>query len=216
MCTTDSTDGEPDFRGHFGDNESEVLMRFAPPSPSPRRSARLRNGARVLIRPLRHADRAAVAAGFEHLSERSRYQRFLTGKGKLSEASLRALVDDVDQHRHVALALIWRRSLRPDQLIGVGRFVTTPEDRSTADVAVTVADEFHGQGAGTLLIRALAQRARDEGITHFTATMTTENEASHRMMRHAGAVQQDETADGLRTMAVAVGVLAQPGMPRTT
>lgn len=181
-------------------------MRFLPTAlPAPHHPAKLRNGARVFLRPLRHSDRQAVADGFEHLSERSRYQRFLTGKGHLSESSLRALVDDVDQHRHVALVLVWHRRLRPDVPVAVGRFVTTPEDPATADVAVTVADEFQGLGAGTLLIRALARRARDEGVTCFTATMTIENEASHRMMRHAGTVRRDESEDGLRMMEVTVG-----------
>lgn len=161
----------------------------------------LANGVLVRIRPLLPSDRAAVAAGFEALSERSRFLRFLTGKGQLSETGLRALVDDVDQHRHVALAMLLRDE---DRLVAVGRFVALSGDPTTADVAVTVADELHGQGAGTMLMTALAERARAEGVRVFTATMTADNVASHRMMLRSGRVLRDVVEDDLREIEVAV------------
>lgn len=73
----------------------------------------LRDGFHVLIRPLRTSDRNQLAGGFLLLSERSRYLRFLTGVDHLSDSDLDVLIDQVDQHDHVALAMLWQRAARP-------------------------------------------------------------------------------------------------------
>jgi L-amino acid N-acyltransferase YncA len=166
------------------------------------RRATLKNGLRVEIRPLRHEDRDEIAHGFEGLSERSRYLRFLTLKGELSEKGLENLVDRVDQHDHVAVALWWPRRSTDDVLLGEGRFIRLRSDPETADVAVTVADEIQGQGAGTLIMDVLAERAREEGVRRFTAVMSGENEPSHRMMMRAGRVVRDELSEGTREIDV--------------
>lgn len=168
----------------------------------------LGNGLRVVIRPLLPGDRERVAAGFRMLSEHSRYLRFMSGKGNLSAATLDRLVDDVDQHTHVALAMMWPRHGKEDVLVGVGRFIRLQDDPATADVAVTIADELHGQGAGRLLLQALVIRAVEEGVRRFTATMVSTNHASHRMMQGAGTVVRDEREVGVRTMDIEL-----PGPP---
>jgi RimJ/RimL family protein N-acetyltransferase len=162
----------------------------------------LKHGLHVIIRPLNPQDRAALREAFPHLSERSRYLRFLTGKGRLSETALSALVDRVDQQDHVALVMWWARRSRSDILLGDGRFIRLPDDPGCADVAVTMADEIQGRGAGTLMMLALVNRAHEVGITRFSAVMAPDNEASHRMMLRAGRVIRDEYADGLREVEV--------------
>lgn len=162
----------------------------------------LRHGLRIVIRPLHPEDRAELAEGFEGLSERSRYLRFLTGKGTLSERGLDKLVDQVDGHDHVALALWWVRRSRSDILLGDARFIRLPYDPECADVAVAIADEIHGQGAATLMLAVLKERALEEGIHRFSAVMSPENEASHRMIQRLGRVLKDEYVDGTREIEV--------------
>ena len=162
----------------------------------------LKSGLHLVIRPLHPEDRAALADGFVGLSERSKYLRFLTGKGVLSSRGLDKLVDQVDQHDHVALALWWTRRSQADVLLGDARFIRLPADPECADVAVTIADEIQGQGAGTLMMLALARRAHDEGIRRFSAVISPSNEASVRMLQRAGTVVRDEYADGLREIEV--------------
>ena len=166
----------------------------------------LRDGTPVYVRPLLHSDRETFAKWFTGLSDRTKRSRFLQGKGrKLSETSLDQLVDAVDQHDHVAVAVI-----APDvagageEYVGGGRFVRMSDDPSTAEVAVTIADSYQGLGAGSLVMRALTQRAREEGVRTFMATMLEENEASRRMMSHAGTVVRDDVSDGVREYAVRI------------
>ena len=164
----------------------------------------LRDGLRVVIRSLMPADRDDVEHGFGELSERTKNLRFMTGKDHLSKRTLDSLVDDVDQHDHVAVAMWWERTSQADVLLGEGRFIRLVDDPECADVAVTMADELHGQGGGTLLMKALVLRAREEGLRRFSAAMSPENEPSHRLMRRVGRVLRDVVRDGEREIVVEI------------
>jgi acetyltransferase len=55
---------------------------------SRRRTVTLRDGARVMLRPIAPQDRPLLDASFERLSEESRYHRFFTSKNELSTEEL--------------------------------------------------------------------------------------------------------------------------------
>ena len=102
-------------------------------------------------------DRDLLLAGFAALSGRSRRSRFLRGVSDAQfERMLPVLLDTVDQQSHVALLLY--ADGRP---IGVGRLRRFPSDPSVADLAVTVADDWHGRGAGTVLAQTTARPRRE-------------------------------------------------------
>ena len=164
----------------------------------------LRDGLRVVIRSLMPEDRDDVEHGFGELSERTKNLRFMTGKDHLSKSTLDSLVDQVDQLDHVAVAMWWERTSQADVLLGEGRFIRLADDPDCADVAVTMADELHGQGGGTLLMRALTLRAREAGVHRFIAAMSPDNEPSHRLMRRVGPVLRDVVRDGEREVVVAI------------
>jgi GNAT superfamily N-acetyltransferase len=79
-------------------------------------------------------------------------------------------------------------ALDPDsgELIGVARYIRSESDPQIAEVAVSVADERQGQGIGGHLAAALAARAREEGVTTFTALELAENEISLNLLRDLG------------------------------
>jgi GNAT superfamily N-acetyltransferase len=64
---------------------------------------------------------------------------------------------------------------------------------------VTVADDWHGRGLGTAMLRELAERAREEDVKRFTAYVLARNDDMIDMLfrmgpakvvdRHNGAVQ---------------------------
>jgi hypothetical protein len=53
-------------------------------------------------------------------------------------------------------------------------------------MAVTVADSWQRQGLGTQLLRRLAGRAAEVGISHFTADILTDNAPTLELVRRMG------------------------------
>ena len=135
----------------------------------------LRDGTRVVLRPIVPADRERLAEGLRRLSARSRRQRFHGAVGELSDEQLRYLTE-VDQHDHVAwVALDLDRLDQPG--IGVARYVRVEDEPHVAEAAITVADEYQGRGAGTLLLGLLAGLARRDDISVFRNYVLADNEA---------------------------------------
>jgi RimJ/RimL family protein N-acetyltransferase len=143
----------------------------------------LRDGSRLLIRPVHSADAPLLADGFARLSDRSRRMRFMTTKIALSPAELRYFTD-VDHHDHEALGAL---SCADGLGVGIARYVRDAEDPQAAEVAVTIVDDWQGRGLGTELMAQLSDRARREGIRRFTALVNADNTAVEALLRKMSA-----------------------------
>jgi GNAT superfamily N-acetyltransferase len=132
----------------------------------------LRDGSRVRLRAGRSSDRELLERGFERLSPESRYRRFLAPMPELNEAMAHYLTE-IDHHNHEAIIALDEET---GEGVGVARYVRDAHRDDVAEVAVTVIDEWQGRGLGTLLLEVLSARAREEGITSFTALMLATNE----------------------------------------
>jgi RimJ/RimL family protein N-acetyltransferase/nucleotide-binding universal stress UspA family protein len=143
-------------------------------------SAPLRDGSSVLIRPIGSGDRELLQAGFERLSERSRYMRFQSPLAGLSDRQLSYLTA-VDHHDHEALVGV---DPGTGDLVAVARFVRV--DDGVAECAIVVADDWQGRGVATTLLDRLVDRAREEGIERFTALLLAENNEALRLLKRLG------------------------------
>jgi GNAT superfamily N-acetyltransferase len=170
-----------------------------------RSEVQLRDGSPVEIRPLRADDKAGLAAGFERLSELSRYRRFLSPTTRLTNGQL-AYLTELDHHDHEALVAIDPANRHG---LGVARYVRSRDDPREAEFAVAVADDWQRRGLGTALLRALAARAREEGITRFTGLVQAENRSIQALLRTLGPVEQRLGEGG--TMDVSLQVPEESG-----
>jgi GNAT superfamily N-acetyltransferase len=167
---------------------------------STRRSAASRSEG-LTIRPIAPEDREQFVKSFERLGERSRYRRFLSPHERLSSAELRYFTE-VDHHDHEALVAI-----DPETSTGVGvaRFVRSKTDPSVAELAVAVVDDWQGEGVGSRLVRALADRARAEAIGSFSALVLADNELMLKLLRDLGNVRIVHAVLGTVELSVELG-----------
>lgn len=72
------------------------------------------------------------------------------------------------------------------EIVGHAEFARFPNDRTRAEVGFLIADGFQGRGAGTILLRELARRARAVGVATFAALLLSENMAMRDVFTGAG------------------------------
>jgi acetyltransferase len=160
---------------------------------------RLADGQQVFIRDIRPDDKAELQDGLRRLSVETIHKRFLAAKPRFSSTELSYLTE-VDGHNHVALVAI---SVLTGRLVAVARAVRLDDRPDTAEWAIVVADPLQGKGLGARMIQLLADRARAEGIEHFTATMLGDNAAVRRLLARAdGIFEHDEIHGGIREVTV--------------
>ncbi len=131
----------------------------------------LADGTPLVVRPIRPEDRDDLVEGFRRWSAESRYRRFLGGVSELRPRLLEYLTS-VDHHGHEALVA---RDAATGEGVAVGRFIRDADDPRRAEMALAVGDDWHGRGVGTALLGLLVDRAREEGVEMFTASVLGEN-----------------------------------------
>lgn len=149
----------------------EAVYRYGPDYEE---TVHLRDGTKVVLRPIKPSDKEKLLEGFRRLSPESRYKRFLTSKNELTDSELRYLTE-VDGIDHFALVALIRRLFGEEEGIGVGRFVRLANEPDTAEPAIAVVDDYQGRGLGTILLRNLFDAAWERGIRRFRCRMLLEN-----------------------------------------
>ena len=150
---------------------------------------RLRSGDLVRIRPIHDSDAYELKRAFALMSEESQYQRFLTGMPRLTDrqAAYFTAVDHVDHVAYVA-----HSTHDASYIIGVARFIRYDSAPDEAELAMAIADSWHGLGLGTVMLRQLCERAREVGVRRLRAEMMPDNEGMLRLLHSAGMVDATE------------------------
>lgn len=176
-------------------------LRASPPPWAPRREYRqhrfrLRSGDWVSVRQIRPEDAPALATAVERLSALSRFRRFHSALPRLTEQMIRYLTD-IDHHDHEALVAVPPGA--GGIIVGVARFIRDPAQPDTAEVAVVVADSWQRRGLGTLLLRRLARRASEEGISSVTGDILAENHPTIQFAQRLGVRSMDNHGSTVTT-----------------
>ena len=161
----------------------------------------LQDGTPAMIWPLLPTDAETLRDVFRRLSPGSRHHRFLGVLDQLDDPMIRLLVDSVDGVHHIALLLIVLPPEGEEELIGVAHLVQDPADPATADIAVTVVDDWQGRGAGTALGSTLMQR-RPAAVTQLRTLVAADNRASLALLARAGRVSSGLPERGVLDVTV--------------
>ena len=137
----------------------------------------LRDGERVLVRPIQPADDDHLAGLHARLSKDSIYRRYFSFKSALSPAEIQRFTGIAEEWR---FALVGVRST--GQLAGVARYEGQP-GRTDAEIALIVDDALHHMGLGTLLLQRLVDVALVSGMTSLTAVVLASNMPMLHLLR---------------------------------
>jgi len=165
----------------------------------------LKDGTAVRIRPIAPKDRERLAAGWENLSARSRYLRFLQTKATLSDRDLTYLTE-VDYDDHFAWAAETLDEPEPPG-VGIARYIRTADDPKVAEAALAVVDERQHQGLGRILLRALSDAAQANGIERFRAYVSVDNRQVVESLTAIGATKSN-AEDGMVQLELPVPTAA--------
>ncbi|HEY4627593.1 MAG TPA: GNAT family N-acetyltransferase [Blastococcus sp.] len=146
----------------------------------------LRDGTRLVVRPIRADDADALVALHARLSSDTIYRRYFGVRPHLSPAEVTRFTQ-VDGHARFALVAV-----RDTDLVAVARYESRPGD-SGAELAVVVDDALHHQGVGRLMLERLVDVAREAGLQTLAADVLAGNAAMLALLRTLGLPRRSES-----------------------
>ena len=114
-----------------------------------------------------------------HLSDDSRYFRFMGSLRELPEKKLRFFTE-IDYQRHMAFVATVLQDGR-EQEIGTARYIAT-EAPGACEFAIVVDDAWQGSGVAGLLMISLINAAREQGFKTMEGIVLASN---HKMLKFA-------------------------------
>ena len=160
----------------------------------------LPDGTPARLRALVTGDRQLLREMYAGLSQTSRYGRFLATPPRLPEPTLDYLLGTVDQINHVAVVLLAPAGQPGERAVGIGRIARNPDDPATADIGITVTDDWHGRGAAALA-QALVTH-RPAGVTRLVSLVAAGNTASFAIQAHLGTVTRTPAGSGVYEVTI--------------
>lgn len=143
----------------------------------------LRDGTRVLVRPLRASDRALEEAFIRNLSHEARRFRFLGDFKEPSQALLDQLMHVDYTHDMAFVALAHDNGQLRE--VGISRYSAT-QDGKQCECAVTVADDWRNRGLAVLLMQHLIDVARKQKFSRMFSIDDSSNEPMRELAHFLG------------------------------
>jgi acetyltransferase len=154
----------------------------------------LGDGSTLTIRPLLPDDRERERDFIQSLSERTRYLRMLTPMRYLSPHALDQFMD-IEYDRRMALVAT-TSSGGVEKFVGIARYGAT-DSRDTAELGITVADEYQRRGIARRLIEELVRYAQGHGFKRFVGIVLPENHAMVVLANRLGFKSRYDAHDHL-------------------
>jgi acetyltransferase len=152
---------------------------------------KLKDGTGATIRPIRPEDEPLMVQFHHTLSERSVYLRYFCSLSLSTRVEHERLVRICFASYDRGFALVADRK-NPEtgqhEILGVGRF--TALNRTEAEAAVLVSDQWQGRGLGTELLRSVAQVAREEKFQRLCGEILRDNLATQAIFKKVGSKLQ--------------------------
>jgi len=132
----------------------------------------LKDGSKVLLRPIKPSDATMKQDLFYSLSKESVIKRYL---GSLKMMPLKRIWPYVvvDYNNEMVIVGIVREG-EGESIIAIGSYSRVP-NTDLAEVALVVRDDWQNKGLGTILFNYLCEIAKTRGLAGFTAWVMADN-----------------------------------------
>jgi GNAT superfamily N-acetyltransferase len=162
------------------------------------REVTLRDGRRVLIRPILPGDAPELAEAIKTADRDTLRRRFMGGAPRVTPKLL-AHLTVIDYVRRFALVAIDTATGRG---VAIARF--EPAGAGVAEVAVAVRPEWRRLDLATMLVNLLAKAAAERGIHTFSASYLAENRPVAALVEDAGGLGRQVVEQGIAEFSLAL------------
>lgn len=143
-----------------------------------------KTGVQVYVRPIQPDDTPFLVDIFQHMGSESRYRRFLQAVDHVSEERIWQEAERIahtdPQHSGSLLAFVDLPDA-PQTPIAAARYVEMEPE--TAEIALSVRDDWQSMGIGTQLLKELVEIARRAGFVCLVGMIQNDNEAIKQVLR---------------------------------
>ncbi len=153
--------------------------------------ALLTDGTTIEIRPARPDDFDAVRDMHAKMSQENLYLRFFSMSPIAATQEARRICREPSPDHAALLGVL------AGQVVGCGAYEVAGDGSRSAEVALSVADDMHNRGVGTLLLEHLVSLARGAGIRTLVAETLTDNTLMLQVFANAGLRAHRTLQDGV-------------------
>jgi acetyltransferase len=164
------------------------------PYPSQwQRHLEMKDGLRVLVRPIRPEDEPAIHELLRHVTSQDLRLRFFAPMKEFSHEFI-ARLTQLDYARAMAFVAIEEAT---NELVGVVR-IHSDSIYESGEYAILLRSDLKGRGLGWALMQLIIEYARSEGLKRISGQVLQENSLMLNMCRELGfAVKSDATEHSL-------------------
>ncbi|MGR5260315.1 GNAT family N-acetyltransferase [Vibrio astriarenae] len=156
----------------------------------------LKDGRKVLMRPIKPEDEPKHAAFIHKVSKEDLYKRFFTDVGEFNHESLAAFTQ-IDYDREMAFVVEEPNG----DILGVARAMITP-DNSDAEFAVLIRSDQKGLGLGKVLMTNIINYCRQRNTKQISGMTMPTNQGMLNLAKRLGFAISIDFEDGTADMVL--------------
>jgi acyl-CoA hydrolase/GNAT superfamily N-acetyltransferase len=154
----------------------------------------LDDGTLVSFRAMQPTDEKETRDLFYSLSQETIYYRYMSHMKRIPRKQLQNFV--YIDHRNEVAILGTVPEAHGEDIIAVGRYYLD-QKTNRAEVAFVVRDDWQNRGIGGFIMRHLANIAKRNGISGFTAEVMRENKPMQAVINHSGLKVRSSLNEGV-------------------
>ncbi|MGL1932408.1 MAG: GNAT family N-acetyltransferase [Desulfotalea sp.] len=172
---------------------------IVPPADSMRNSMLLNDGTQINFRSILPTDEPLMRDLVYALSKETVFYRFMSAQSQFSHRQIQDFVY-INHRKDVAIIGVVPEAHGED-IVAVGRYYLDSET-NRAEVAFVVHDDWQNKGLGSFLFKFLADIAKSNGISGFTAEVLRENQRMQTIFNHSGHMVTTRLEEGVYSFVI--------------